>query len=61
MYCSSAIVGTNLGSSVESRTYGTTLASGEFVGLKMMPSLKAASFSTRSMPVYAEPLTQLAK
>lgn len=54
MYCSSAVVGTsNLGTSVTN--------SGEFVGLKMMPSLKASSFTTRSMPVYAAPLTHLAK
>ncbi|KAG0630283.1 hypothetical protein M758_1G167400 [Ceratodon purpureus] len=61
MYCSSAIVGSNLGPSVESRTNGSILGSAEFVGLKMMPSLKATSFSTRSMPVYAAPSTHLAK
>jgi transaldolase len=61
MYCGSAVVGTSLGSSVESRTSGTTLASGEFVGLKKMPSLKASSFSSRSTPAYAAPLSHLAK
>lgn len=61
MYCSSAVVGTNLGTSVGGPTNGTTLASGDFVGLKMMPSLRATSFSTRSTPAYAAPLTRLAK
>ncbi|XP_024366475.1 uncharacterized protein [Physcomitrium patens] len=61
MHCSSVIVGTNIGTSVESRTNGTTLASGNFVGLKMMPSLRAASFITRVTPVNSAPLSQLAK
>jgi transaldolase len=56
MYCSSAVVGNNLGTKAT-----TPVASGEFVGLKMMPSLKASSFTTRSLPVYSAPLTHLAK
>jgi len=63
MHCSTAIVGTNLGTSFDGRTKnGATLIPSEnFVGLKMMPSLQAASFCTRSVPVNTAPVTQLTK
>lgn len=50
------VVGNNLGTRMT-----TPVASGEFVGLKMMPSLKASSFTTRALPVYTAPLTHLTK
>ena len=57
----SVIVGSNLGTSIENRMNRTTLASREFGGLKMMPSLKATSFKTESKLVHATPSMILAK
>nr|PNR55839.1 hypothetical protein PHYPA_006736 [Physcomitrium patens] len=42
--CSAVIVGTSIGTSVKREAIGTTLASRNFAGLEMMPSLRQSSF-----------------
>lgn len=56
MSLSSAALGGNVhGTNLEqSCTKGSSsLLAGEYVGLKMLPSLRASSFATRAMPVHS--------